>query len=181
MIQISAQLLSQYTMFIGPRGIQPSTQQYYVKWLRYYLDFCHKYNFQQDAKKSLSAFVAKLKEKKQTEKQRKQAHHAISLYYEMALHSKRKAPNNFFRGNGTVENQTSLNAPSFHTKQRSFYQANQPDDTTSLQDGKHTPCTKEILRQCEVNPHISQAICCEAVKHCVYFVSLEKHPQHQTS
>jgi len=29
--------------------------------------------------------------------------------------------------------------------------------------------------------HISQATCYEAVKHCVYFVSLEKHPQHTDS
>ena len=32
-----------------------------------------------------------------------------------------------------------------------------------------------------VNLHISQAIYCEAVKHCVYFVALEKHPQHTDS
>jgi hypothetical protein len=31
------------------------------------------------------------------------------------------------------------------------------------------------------NPHISQATCYEAVKHCVYFVALEKHPQHTDS
>jgi len=31
------------------------------------------------------------------------------------------------------------------------------------------------------NLHISQAIYYEAVKHCVYFVALEKHPQHTDS
>ncbi len=66
MIQIPAHLVSQYTAFIGDSSVQPSMQQYYVKWLRYYLDFCHKYNFQQDAKESLSAFIEKLREKKQT-------------------------------------------------------------------------------------------------------------------
>ena len=64
MIQIPAHLISQYTTLIGRRGVQSSTQQYYVKWLRYYLDFCHKYHFEQYAKESLSAFVEKLREKK---------------------------------------------------------------------------------------------------------------------
>ena len=32
-----------------------------------------------------------------------------------------------------------------------------------------------------LNPHFSQAICCEAGTHCVYFVALEKHPQHTVS
>jgi hypothetical protein len=32
-----------------------------------------------------------------------------------------------------------------------------------------------------INPHISQATCYEAGKHCVYFVPLEKHPQHTDS
>lgn len=148
MIPIPAHLINQYTTFIDHRSVQTSRQQYYVKWLRYYLDFCHKYNFLQDAKESLSAFVKKLREKKQSEEQRKQAHHAISLYYEMALHLKRKAPNNLSRDNGTVANQSLCKAPSStHTKQNSFYQENQSDDTKALQNVGPTPCAEEVLKQ----------------------------------
>jgi len=52
MFQIHAPLISQYTVFISGKSLQPSMHQYYVEWLRYYLDFCHKYDFQQDAEKA---------------------------------------------------------------------------------------------------------------------------------
>ena len=148
MIPISAPLVSQYTTFIGHSGVPPSTHHYYVKWLRYYLDFCHKYDLQHSEKQSLADFVKKLKEKKQTEKQRKQARHAISFYYEMALPVKRKAPNSLSQGNGTVVSQSSCKAPSSpHTKQRSFYQANQPDVAIVFQAGEPAPCTEEVFKQ----------------------------------
>ena len=54
-------------------------------WLRYYLDFCLKYNNNQLDKNNTKLFIEKLKEKKQTEQQQKQAFHAISLYYELGL------------------------------------------------------------------------------------------------
>jgi len=53
---------------------------HYRKWLRYYLDFCQKYGFQSDTK-SLPHFIKKLKEKKQTDLQQKQAADAIYIYY----------------------------------------------------------------------------------------------------
>ena len=49
--------------------------------MRYYLDFCKKYNFKQPDKKSLTPFIDKLKEKKQSKQQQKQAVDAISLLY----------------------------------------------------------------------------------------------------
>jgi hypothetical protein len=45
---------------------------------------------QHQNKESLSAFLEKLKEKKQAESLRKQAHHAVSLFYEMGHLSGRK-------------------------------------------------------------------------------------------
>ncbi len=80
MIQIPADIQSAYTSFIEQRGVKAERHRYYVKWLRYYLDFCHKYNVKQTAQLSLAAFTGKLKEKKQAENLRKEAHHAISLF-----------------------------------------------------------------------------------------------------
>ncbi|MBW1784006.1 MAG: integron integrase [Deltaproteobacteria bacterium] len=69
----------------------PDTSRFhYRKWLRYYLDFCSKYGFNQSNKESLPYFINKLKEKKQTERQQKQAFHAISLYFDVALPDKVK-------------------------------------------------------------------------------------------
>jgi len=53
------------------------------KWLRYYLDFCHKYHAVPTRRESLSLFLGKLQEKKQTKAQQRQASDAVSLYYEL--------------------------------------------------------------------------------------------------
>jgi len=60
---------------------QKRVNPYYRKWLRYYLDFCQKYGFIQSDTKSLPHFIKKLKEKKQTDLQQKQAADAIYIYY----------------------------------------------------------------------------------------------------
>ncbi len=62
-----------------------NNQAAYQKWLRYYLDFCRKYNFSQTQRGSLTHFLMKLQEKKQTKAQQDQASHSILLYYELIL------------------------------------------------------------------------------------------------
>ena len=39
----------------------------------------------------------------------------------------------------------------------------------------------KLVSSGRVNLHILQAFCCIAVKHCAYFVPLEKYPQHTIS
>lgn len=55
----------------------------YTKWLRYYFDYCHKYHVTDSISESTRLFIEKLREKRQTEVQRQQAVHALSLYHEM--------------------------------------------------------------------------------------------------
>jgi hypothetical protein len=57
---------------------------------------------------SLAAFTEKLKEKKQAENLKKQAHHAISLFYEMKHGSGRKIQNDTFSGNVAAVGRTSF-------------------------------------------------------------------------
>ena len=52
---------------------------FYLKWLRYYLDFCHKYSHTASAPSSLTRFILKLKQKNQTEQQIAQAKQAVSF------------------------------------------------------------------------------------------------------
>lgn len=47
MLQIPAQLANQYTTYINQQGIPAEQQRYYLKAMRHYLDFCHKYHFKQ--------------------------------------------------------------------------------------------------------------------------------------
>ena len=64
----------------------------YKKWLRYYLDFCRKYDFPNTKKESFPNFISKLNEKGQTNAQREQAAKSISLYYEIIEQVSHKTP-----------------------------------------------------------------------------------------
>jgi hypothetical protein len=83
MKQIPSDLKARYSSMLVQRGVPEKYHYYYGKWLRYYLDFCEKYRFNQLNKENLVHFIKKLKDKKQTDQQQKQAIHSISLYYEL--------------------------------------------------------------------------------------------------
>ncbi len=83
MKQIPSDLKARYSSMLVQKGVPEKYHYYYGKWLRYYLDFCEKYRFNQLNKESIVYFVKKLKDKKQTDQQQKQAIHSISLYYEL--------------------------------------------------------------------------------------------------
>jgi hypothetical protein len=69
-------------MQLEREGVAAEHRPHYRKWLRFYWDFCHKYFFAPTDRQSFPAFDEKLRTKNQSEAQRKQAYHAISLYYE---------------------------------------------------------------------------------------------------
>ncbi len=88
MIKIEADIQKRYKDFLIKKAILEKYHFHYMKWLRYYLDFCLKYKCNQSDKKSLSHFLSKLQEKNQTEQQQEQASDRISIYYETrAMHS----------------------------------------------------------------------------------------------
>jgi len=139
MIQLPQQLFRQFTTFIAHKGVLPREQQYYVKWVRFYLDFCHKYNFRQKESKSLSAFVEKLREKKQSEKQRKQAHHAVTLYFELVSQSAEKGANNPTQGQKSTGNQPAC------TRKEIFCQENKEvEDVKTLTNEPETTERKAL-------------------------------------
>ena len=62
----------------------PSNQHFlYKKWLRFYWDFCHKYHHNANQQSSLSLFLNKLQQKRQTLEQQNQAKDAITLFYQL--------------------------------------------------------------------------------------------------
>ena len=83
MIQIKPELKSKYILILNKNGIPEKEHGYYFKWLRYYLDFCHKYNFNRDDSKSLLRFIEKLDSKKQNKNQQQQATNAVILFYSL--------------------------------------------------------------------------------------------------
>ncbi|HID96852.1 MAG TPA: integron integrase [Thermodesulfobacteriaceae bacterium] len=83
MLKIPLKTVKQFSCFIVEKGVPANQTGYYLKWLKYYLDFCHKYGFKALDMENRTRFLEKLRAKKQGESLRKQAHHAVSLFYEM--------------------------------------------------------------------------------------------------
>jgi hypothetical protein len=86
MLRIPSALQSQFEECLRNKAIPKETHGLYRKWLRYYLDFCQKYDFPDAQRESLPPFLGKLAEKKQTKEQLEQAAHTIALYYESLDH-----------------------------------------------------------------------------------------------
>jgi integron integrase len=76
-------ILRQFEKLLRCRGVSPDLYPHYRKWLRYFLDFRVKYPVLCEKSEHVRLFLEKLKEKKQTEAQRQQAAHSVSLYYEI--------------------------------------------------------------------------------------------------
>jgi integron integrase len=84
MKQIPSHLKILYDEHLKNKAIAKSAHFHYLKWLRYYLDFCEKYHLDQLKKENVVYFIQKLKARQQTAQQQKQAYHAVSLFYELS-------------------------------------------------------------------------------------------------
>lgn len=83
MLPLPQRMKEQFGNLLREKSIPQQEQPRYLKWLRYYLDFCHKYGFARSNPESLPHFLNKLKEKRQSEVQQRQASSAVSAFYEL--------------------------------------------------------------------------------------------------
>ena len=79
MIKIPTILNAQFDALLTKKKVPQKFHNHYLKWLRYYLDFCQRYRFSESNSESLPNFIRKLKEKRQTDIQQKQANEAIHI------------------------------------------------------------------------------------------------------
>ncbi len=96
MQQIPNTIIVRYIALLDQKQNPPKSQPHYRKWLRYYLDFCQKYNFKESEKKSLPHFINKLKEKKQSDQQQNQAVNAVSMFFELESVKNVKETNQYY-------------------------------------------------------------------------------------
>jgi predicted phosphoadenosine phosphosulfate sulfurtransferase len=73
MRKIPAALNVQFDALLVKKKIPQRFHSHYLKWLRYYLDFHQKNGFSESNPQSQPDFIRKLKEKRQTDAQQKQA------------------------------------------------------------------------------------------------------------
>lgn len=89
MIRLPESVVILYVAALKKDGIPAARCPDYIKWLRYFLDFCDKYAVDAGNPERLRLFIEKLREKNQSLENRRQAVHAISLYLGMET---REAP-----------------------------------------------------------------------------------------
>ena len=83
MIKISQQIIQQFDSLLEKNKIPVNKHIFFKKWLRYYLDFCHKYKHYPTNTESVQFFINKLRDKKQSKEQQKQAFDSVLIYYEI--------------------------------------------------------------------------------------------------
>ncbi|MBI5328790.1 MAG: integron integrase [Deltaproteobacteria bacterium] len=88
MLNIPAALFTKYNLLLNKKSVSISVHNNYKKWLRYYLDFCHKYCHRYADRESLKHFIIKLHEKHQSLAMQEEAARAVGFYYEMLKDSK---------------------------------------------------------------------------------------------
>jgi integron integrase len=102
-------------MYLGGKGIKNELLPDYLKWLRFFLDFCEKYKIEGVDTGRLRRFIQKLKEKNQSEDQRRRAYHAVSLYFEML------APDNSSEKPAEITAEPVMPKPVAIVARKSFY------------------------------------------------------------
>ena len=104
MLAIPSTLQNQFEAYLKSKAIPVQFHGPYKKWLRYYLDFCQKYNFSPINHESLPHFIQKLQEKGQTKAQQNQASEAITLYYLIVKPGKFKQESEIYQPENSKEN-----------------------------------------------------------------------------
>jgi hypothetical protein len=83
MLPIPDAILKRFDAILEKRDVTPALRADFKKWLRYFLDFCAKYPPPAARSDQVCLFIDKLREKRQTLDQQKQAAYAVSLYFEL--------------------------------------------------------------------------------------------------
>ncbi|WP_295884520.1 site-specific integrase [uncultured Thiohalocapsa sp.] len=81
MLAIPPDLLACYDAALAQDGIPEYQRAHYRRWLRFYLDFCAKYERAPLERETVRSFLRKLLEKGQADWMRKQAVDAVRLYF----------------------------------------------------------------------------------------------------
>ncbi len=81
MLAIPERILTAFEAGLHDTHVAVVQHSSYKKWLRFYLDFCKRYQFAAEQRSSLPAFLETLRSKNQSEQQCQQAQAAIELFY----------------------------------------------------------------------------------------------------
>jgi len=121
MLTIPESKRATFVSALEEKEIPRENRGYYLKWVRFFLDFCHKYGFDDRSRESLAPFIKKIQQKGQTSEQQKQASQSILFYLSLTLgdfkHQKEvgsieSIPNSPFLGENVLELQDTFSVAS---------------------------------------------------------------------
>jgi len=78
MLHLPPDLAQQFSELLEGKRLSGPDKAAYLKWLRFYWDFCHKYLHNPHLTESLPPFLDNLRKKEQSEQQRNQAGKRLS-------------------------------------------------------------------------------------------------------
>lgn len=76
-------LVRQFDALLDLQKLYGRDKAAYLKWLRFYWDFCSKYHHDPYRSESLPPFLTQLREKRQSDQQRNQARQAVTWFYRL--------------------------------------------------------------------------------------------------
>jgi hypothetical protein len=83
MLNIPLKISKRYDELLTKSQINQRQRGHFKKWLRFYLDYCSKYQHAPNEQRSLSLFVQKLVDKGQSNFQCQQAQQSVQIYYQL--------------------------------------------------------------------------------------------------
>ncbi len=83
MIKIPQEVLQKFDVLLARNQVPANKHTFFKKWLRFYLDFCNKYEHHTKNINSLPLFINKLRAKKQSKQQQKQAYDSVLIYFQI--------------------------------------------------------------------------------------------------
>ena len=92
MFEIPPAVNREFEAALDRESIPSERKPFFSKWLRYFLDFCDRYNHLPKEKDSLDAFLIKLSEKGQDSFRQQQAAQAVSIYWRIHRAEKELVP-----------------------------------------------------------------------------------------
>jgi site-specific recombinase XerD len=135
MLLVPNALYARYVTHLSARGIAVAHHAEYKKWLRYFLDFRSKYPPTESKSEQVRLFCEKLREKKQSEVQRKRAAHAVSLYFEMSQH---EGPENVDGADSAGEGVGTVAEPTVNESAETWLSSNDP----AMHEARHIPASR---------------------------------------
>jgi len=139
MLIITPNITHLYDAALSHHCIEKKLHSHYKKWLRFYLDFCNKYNFDPNQESSFPLFNNKLQDKNQTEFQQKQAFQAVSLYYKITC-AQEQPPETKAANSKTPNLPTDPPTPKAYPETKTAHSIPQPPDIISVSNSTpHTP------------------------------------------